>query len=482
MFDSPLFHGRTFDDFLFRPQHSPIASRRDVDLSMPLVPGIGLGLPIVGANMDTVVGEEMAKTLALEGAFGFLHRSSSIEVQASRVHYVKTRHSYVIDKPLVLPRGATIAEVKRLIALHRSSGILIEEEAGSGVLAGLLSQRDLPMGEGIDARRVEELMTPMARLVTRPPSVSLEEAERAMWERRVEKLPLVDESGRIRGLVTMKDLRLYKNKPTSVKDDRGRLRVGAAIGATGDFLERAAALVAEHVDVVLMDVAHAHSEVVARAVPKFKARFPDVPLVVGNVGTAEGARFLADLGAAAIKVGVGPGRGCRTRLETGAGVPQLQAIREVWLATEGRIPIVADGGVRSDKDIFLAIACGASTVMLGSLLSGTDESPGFVVDDPVTKQKMKLYRGMTSPEAVVDGSSDSALVEALSTPAEGQTVRIPYVGTVVDVLSRIGGHLRSAVSYAGEKTMAAAHRKIAAEPERFLIPLSEASRAESFER
>jgi len=292
----------------------------------------------------------------------------------------------------------------------------------------------------------------------------------------------VDESGRIRGLVTMKDLRLYKNKPTSVKDDRGRLRVGAAIGATGDFLERAAALVAEHVDVVLMDVAHAHSEVVARAVPKFKARFPDVPLVVGNVGTAEGARFLADLGAAAIKVGVGPGRGCRTRLETGAGVPQLQAIREVWLATEGRIPIVADGGVRSDKDIFLAIACGASTVMLGSLLSGTDESPGFVVDDPVTKQKMKLYRGMTSPEAVVDGSSDSALVEALSTPAEGQTVRIPYVGTVVDVLSRIGGHLRSAVSYAGEKTMAAAHRKIAAEPERFLIPLSEASRAESFER
>ncbi len=478
----PFFLGKTFDDFLLRPQCSPVGTRRGVSLAMPLVPGLELGLPIVGANMDTVVGEEMAKTLALEGALGFLHRSCPIEVQAARVRYVKTRHSYVIEKPLVLPRKATIAEVRRLIESHRSSGILIEETEGSGILAGLLSQRDLPMEERSGDRLVEELMTPVARLVTRPPSVSLEEAERAMWEHRVEKLPLVDERGAIRGLVTMRDLRLFKKKPFSVKDARGRLCVGAAIGATGDFLERAAELAAAHVDVILMDVAHAHGEVVRRAVPEFRGRFPQIPLVVGNVATGDGARFLADVGASAVKVGVGPGRGCRTRLETGAGVPQLQAIREAWLATEGRVPIVADGGVRNDKDVFLAIACGASTVMLGSLLSGTDESPGVVVDDPATRQKMKLYRGMTSPEAVVEGSAEGVLAEALATPAEGQSVRVPYVGSVVDVLSRIAGHLRSSVSYAGEQGLAAAHRKIAAAPERFLVPLSAAARVESFDR
>jgi IMP dehydrogenase len=299
----------------------------------------------------------------------------------------------------------------------------------------------------------------------------------------VEKLPLVDEKGFIRGLVTMRDLRLFKNKPFSVKDARGRLRVGAAIGATGDFLERAEALVAAQVDVVLMDVAHAHADIVGRAIPAFRSRFPGVPLVAGNVATGEGARYLADLGAAAVKVGVGPGRGCRTRLETGAGVPQLQAIREAFLATEGKVPIMADGGIRHDKDVFLALACGASTVMLGSLLSGTDESPGIVVDDPATQQKVKIYRGMTSPEAVLDGTASAdGVAEALSTPAEGQSVRIPYVGSVVDVLARVAGHLKSAVSYAGEHSLAAAHAKIASAPERFLIPLSAASRHESFER
>jgi IMP dehydrogenase len=207
-----------------------------------------------------------------------------------------------------------------------------------------------------------------------------------------------------------------------------------------------------------------------------------VPLIVGNVATAEAARRLLDLGVDAIKVGVGPGRGCRTRLETGAGVPQLQAVREAYVATEGRVPIVADGGVRDDKDLFLAIACGASTVMLGSLLSGTDEAPGLLVEEPSTRQKMKLYRGMTSPEAVVDGTEADELAEALRTPAEGQSVRVPYVGSVVGILARMRGHLQSAVSYAGESSLRAAHEKISREPGRFLVPLSEASRRESFVR
>jgi len=222
--------------------------------------------------------------------------------------------------------------------------------------------------------------------------------------------------------------------------------------------------------------------VAAETVAQLRRQHEEMPLVVGNVATAAAARWLADLGADAIKVGVGPGRGCRTRLETGAGVPQLQAVREAYLATEGRVPIIADGGVKDDKDIFFAIACGASTVMLGSLLSGTDEAPGLLVEDPATRQKMKLYRGMTSPEAVVDGSEGDEIAEALRTPAEGQSVRVPYVGSVVEILARIRGHLQSAVSYAGESALCDAQDRIAREPETYLIPLSEASRRESFVR
>jgi IMP dehydrogenase len=478
----PLFQGRTFDDFLFRPQHSPVARRRDVSLDMPLVAGLELALPVIGANMDTVVGEEMAKTLALEGGLGFLPRHASLVAQAESVRYVKSRHSYVIDRPVVLERTANIAQARQIIRLRNASGILIEEGKGSGLLAGILSHRDMPLDQGAEDRPVSDFMTPRTRLVTRPATVTMEEAEQVMFEHRVEKLPLVDTDNRIRGLVTMRDLKLYKQKPHSSKDQRGRLRVGAAIGATGDYFARAEALLAEEVDCLLLDVAHADSVVVERAVKELRRRFPEVPLVVGNVATATAVRWLVELGVDAVKVGVGPGRGCRTRLETGAGVPQLQAIREAWLATQGRVPIIADGGIQNDKDIFLAIACGASTVMLGSMLSGTDEAPGIVVDDPATRQKTKLYRGMTSPEAVVDAALAEEVEDALSTPAEGQSVRVPYVGSVVGILARIRGHLQSAVSYAGEASLGAAHAKIARDPGRFLIPLSDASRRESFVR
>src|SRR5262245_40354160 len=449
---------------------------------MPLLPEVSLSLPIVGANMDTVVGEEMAKTLALEGALGFLHRNCTIEEQAERVRYVKTRHSYVISDPVLLPRTATIAQARQTIRRHNASGILIEEAKSSGVLAGILSHRDMPLDRNGEERPVSDFMTPRERLATRPPSVAIDEAEQVMFDHRVEKLPLVDGENRIRGLVTMRDLKLFKQKPHSSKDTRGRLRVGAAIGATGDYVERASALLAQEVDCILLDVAHADSGVVETAIRELRKRFAGVPLVCGNVATAEATRWLISLGVDAIKVGVGPGRGCRTRLETGAGVPQLQAVREAYLASEGRVPVIADGGVQNDKDIFLAIACGASTVMLGSLLSGTDEAPGMMVEDPATRQKMKLYRGMTSPEAVADGADEEQLSEALRTPAEGQSVRVPYVGSVVAILGRLRGHLQSAVSYAGELDLKSAHDKIARDPARFLFPLSDASRRESFVR
>ena len=234
----PLFLGRTFDDFLFRPQHSPVARRRDVDLSLPLTKGLDLSLPVVGANMDTVVGEEMAKTLALEGALGFLHRNATIADQAERVLYVKSRHSYVIDRPVVLERAATMAQARKTIRSHSASGILIEEGKGSGILAGILSHRDMPLDRRAEAQSVADFMTPRERLATRPPTVTIEEAEQVMFAHRVEKLPLDDADNRIRGLITMRDLKLYKQKPYSTKDERGRLRVGAAVGAVGDTMER----------------------------------------------------------------------------------------------------------------------------------------------------------------------------------------------------------------------------------------------------
>ena len=477
-----IFYGATFDDFLLRPQHSIVSTRREIDLTMPFTKGISINMPIVGANMDTVTREKMMNTLSLEGCFGFIDRNCSIEDEATRVKYVKTQHSFVIENPIVLYKKATIGEAKIIIKKKGVSGILLEDEPGTKILAGILSHRDVLRNNENDGRLVEEFMTPFKELVTAKPGISIGEAEKVMFRNRIEKLPLIDKKRRIKGLITMKDLRLAKQKPYSNKDKKGRLLAGAAIGASGDFMERTEALLKAGVDCLLMDVAHADSDVIKKAFKNFKSKFKDVPIACGNIATGEGARFLMDLGVDAIKVGVGPGRGCRTRLEVGAGIPQMQAIREAYLATNGKIPIIADGGIKNDKDIFMAIAAGASTVMLGSMLSGTDESPGFITDDPVTKQRVKIYRGMTSPEAVADNSTSDNLEEALSTPQEGQSVKVPYVGSVVGVISRISGHLRSAVSYAGEKTLYDAHKKIAQNPEDFLIRLSVASQKESFDR
>jgi len=478
------FIGRTYDDFLFRPQESVVGSRGEVSLRTRLTRNIAIELPVVSANMDSVTDASMAKTLALEGGLGFIHRAMPIDMQAAAVRAVKRSHGYVVEQPFTLPRATSLREARELM-LQQGFSALIEESPGSGILAGLVTARDIPWFAVDDGRPVEEFMTPLERLCTGPPEISPEEAEKLLFENRVEKLPLVDEEGRISGLITKRDVILHHHRPHVSTDEKGRLRVGAAIGATGDFLERAAALLDVGVDVLLIDIAHGHSEVMQRAVEAFRKQQPDTPLMCGNVGTAEGARFLAELGADAIKVGIGPGRGCRTRIETAAGVPQLQAVREAWCAVGDDVPIVADGGVRQDKDIFLALACGASSVMLGSALSGTDESPGTLIEDPTSGQKMKIYRGMTSPQAVLKAlydSNDEAAEEALETPPEGQEIQVPYRGSVVDIVKRIRGHVRSAVSYAGARSLEEARAAIVEDPLRYLIPLSEASRRESYER
>jgi IMP dehydrogenase len=480
----PEFIGRTFDDFLFRPRQGVVRSRRAVRLTSQLTKSIALELPIVSANMDSVTGADMGRALALEGGLGFVHRAMPIVAQAAEVTRVKRRHGHVVEEPISLPRDATMAEAREVTRRHNITGILIEEQRGSRILAGLLSNRDMPWRDEALDRKVEEFMTPFERLHVARPEVDVAEAERILFAHRIEKLPLVDGERRIRGLITKSDLQLGREQPDSTKDARGRLRVGAAIGARGDFLERADALVAAGVDVLLIDIAHGHSDVMRHAVEALRGRHGRVDLIAGNVGTAEGAKFLRDLGVDAIKVGIGPGRGCRTRLETGAGVPQLQAIREAWHAVGEGVPIIADGGVREDKDLFLALLCGASSIMLGSMLAGTDESPGTVIEDPATRQKHKIYRGMTSPQAVFQALYDGNDGEdsPFETPAEGQEMEVPYKGSVVDVLHRIRGHLRSAVSYAGTDSLAAVRSETVKNPVPHLVPLSAAARRESFER
>lgn len=480
------FVGRTYDDFLFRPQKGSAPTRRRIPLDTQFSRRIRLALPVVSANMDSVTGEKMAKAMALEGGIGIIHRGLSISSQSQKVARLKRSHGYLVENPFCLPRSATIAEAREFTRQHNITGILIEEEKGSKVLAGLLSNRDLPWMDGYEDRRVEEFMTPLERLTTEAPEITVEIAERIMFEQRIEKLPLIDKKRIIRGLITKKDIILFRMRPDSSKDSKGRLLVGAAIGARGDFLERASELLRSGADVLVMDIAHGHSEVMKSAVERIRRDFPDTELICGNVGTGAGARFLQELGVDGIKVGIGPGRGCRTRLETGAGVPQLQAIREAWCAVGEALPIIADGGIRNDKDVFLALICGASSVMLGSMLSGTDESPGYVIEDPSTREKKKIYRGMTSPQAVFETLYDSddpeTLDRALETPPEGQEIQVPYKGSVLDILRRVRGHLQSSVSYSGAASLEQARSQIVGDPLRFLIPLTDSSRRESYER
>jgi len=480
-----IFGGATFDDFLLRPRKSVLASRKDADLAMPLTKNIILpGLPVVPANMRTVTGGRMAAAAALNGTIAFLPRSYSIDQVVERIRQVKSLHAHVIENPLVIHQKATLGEARKLIKDKRISGILVESLKGSGILAGILSRRDL---FGPDSARVEEYMTSFDDVKFGRPDISIEDAEKMLNTIRRQKLPLIDDNRRIVGLITMKDLKLAKSKPFTTKDSRGRLVVGATIGARpgSDYIERAEAVISAGADVIMMDVAHAHSVNMEKAIKAFKAEFSGVDLIVGNVATGEGARFLVNLGADAIKVGIGPGRGCRTRLETGFGTPQLEAIREVYLAIGRRVPVMADGGGRTAGDVAKAIACGASTFMLGGLFAGTDEAPGTRYQDPSTGQDMKKYGGETSPEikldqysAIDEPNEDFEGVDNM----EGQMRPVPYSGSVTKLLRRLRGSLQSAVSYGGVKRLADFHKELTPNISKYLERLTEASRKESFDR
>ena len=488
-----LVRGCTFDDFLFTPQHS-ILERRDpssIDLSSRLTQRLTLKRPIVSANMDTITRAEMAIAVAEEGGIGIIDRgfrSGDIEPQVREVERVKRRQHGVVGDPYTI---APTAPLSTAIETMRRTGVgtlvVVDDQ---GRVAGLLTTRDLRFAGTTGT--VSDRMTPRDRLVVRQGTVDAAAAEAAMRTHKIKKLLLVDADGRLAGLVTARDLVTQKQLPFATRDVHGRLRVGAAIGAKGDYLERATELLRAGADVIVIDIAHGHSVVMARAIEAVRARFGDgVEIIAGNVATADGTRFLAERGVNGIKVGVGPGGGCTTRLNTNFGVPQVAALVECRSAA-GDVPLIADGGIKRDGAIVQALLFGGDTVMLGSALAGAIETPGDTVQKSVVipessktvKVPFKVFRGMASLQAIVDRldveDAESADVEALG--AEGMEISVPARGSVRPIVRDMLKHLCSAISYGGADSLSALRVAFEKDPSRYVIRLTESARRESFDR
>ncbi len=448
-----LFEALTYDDVLVVPAYSDILPR-DTETSSYLTRNIKLNIPILAAAMDTVTESEMAIALAQEGGLGFIHKNMSIEKQAEQVRRVKRSESGMILDPITLFPENTLADAFRMMKDFGIGGIPIIFH--DGTLVGILTNRDLRFQKNLSVR-VEEVMT-KANLITAPEGIDLSKAEDILQEYKIEKLPIVDNNNRLVGLITYKDILKKRDRPNSCKDKFGRLRVGAAVGVTADAEERVAALYAAGVDVITIDTAHGHSKGVIECLKSLKSKFPDLDMIVGNVATREGARALALAGADAIKVGIGPGSICTTRIIAGIGMPQLSAVYEAaqGVADIG-VPIIADGGIRFSGDIVKAIAAGASTIMVGSLLAGTEEAPGEMII--YEGRKFKHYRGMGSLEAMEDGSKDRYFqdgeIDLKKLVPEGIVGRVPYKGRVSEILYQMVGGLRAGMGYCGAGNIAA---------------------------
>ncbi|MCA8831611.1 IMP dehydrogenase [Hymenobacter pini] len=441
------FEALTYDDVLLLPGYSEVLPR-DADPSSQLTRNIRLQLPFVSAAMDTVTEAEMAIALAQEGGIGIIHKNMSIRAQAELVRRVKRSESGMILDPFTLEETATLADAKQLMRSNNIGGIPIVDDQRR--LKGILTNRDLRFEKDM-TRTVAEVMTPTP-LVTAQAGTALAAAEDILQDSKVEKLPVIDTDGRLVGLITYKDIRKRRRTPNACKDELGRLRVGAAVGVTADLLDRVAALVEAGVDVVSVDTAHGHSKGVLDAVRNLKQQFPKLEVIAGNVATAAGARALADAGADAVKVGVGPGSICTTRIIAGIGVPQLSAVMEAARGLEGTgVPLIADGGIKYSGDVVKALAAGASTVMIGSLLAGTEEAPGEVT--LFEGRKYKSYRGMGSVEAMEEGSKDRYFQDAeddvKKLVPEGIVGRVPYKGLAAEVLYQLSGGLRAGMGYCG---------------------------------
>ncbi|MFZ9057268.1 MAG: IMP dehydrogenase [Flavobacteriia bacterium] len=452
--DSSKFFGQglTYDDVLLTPAYSEILPR-EVVIESKFSRNIKLNVPIISAAMDTVTESKMAIAMAREGGIGVLHKNMSIKTQAEKVRTVKRSESGMIMDPVILPLSSTVGDAKQSMALHRIGGIPIVDAKNQ--LAGIVTNRDLRF-ERNNARAITEVMT-SKKLITVKAGISMTEAEEILQAHKIEKLPVIDEQNNLVGLITFRDITKHSKKPMANKDQYGRLRVAAALGITSDILERAQALVKADVDAVVIDTAHGHSKGVAAALDTIKKHFPNLDVVVGNIATAEAAKYLVDLGADAVKVGIGPGSICTTRVIAGVGFPQLSAILEVAQAIKGSgVPVIADGGIRYTGDIPKAIAAGADAVMLGSLLAGTQESPGETVI--YEGRKFKTYRGMGSLEAMEKGSKDRYFQDVeddiKKLVPEGIVGRVPYKGLLEESIHQFVGGLRAGMGYCGTPTIA----------------------------
>lgn len=451
--DKPLYayEGITFDDVLLIPAESSVLPR-EVSIASRLTRKITLQTPMVSAAMDTVTEARMAIAMARIGGIGFLHKNMTIEDQALQVRKVKRSESGLIIDPITLPPNATIGEAQIIMQENKIGGIPIVDEDQR--LVGILTNRDLRFEKNGD-KLVQEAMS-KGKMVTAPEGTNLKQAESILQEHKIEKLPVVNADGALTGLITYKDILRVKNYPNASKDSYGRLLVGAAVGVTPDVKERIEALVAVGVDVVCVDTAHGHSAGVIKVVKELRQAFPDLQLIAGNVATQEGSQALIDAGVDAVKVGVGPGSICTTRVVAGVGVPQLSAIYEAAKACKkANIPLIADGGIRYTGDIVKAIAGGASTVMAGSIFAGTEESPGETV--LYEGRRFKTYRGMGSIEAMNQGSKDRYFQDVeddiKKLVPEGIVGRVPYKGNLAEVIHQYIGGLRAGMGYCGASSI-----------------------------
>ena len=436
----------TFDDVLLVPRHSTVHPK-DTSLVSSLTATIQLQIPLLTAAMDTVTESQMAIAIARQGGLGVIHKNLSIERQAEEVERVKRSESGMIVNPITLTPDQTLQDARELMARFSVSGVLIVEE--DGLLVGIATHRDLQFESDMN-RTLLDVMTKDG-LITAPEGTSLDTAEEILHQHRIEKLPVVDEAGRLRGLITVKDIFKRRQFPSACKDEQGRLRVGAAIGASRADLARAGALIDAGVDVLVVDTAHGHSEGVLQAVARTREKYPEVQIIAGNVGTSEGAAALMERGANAVKVGVGPGSICTTRVVTGVGLPQLTAIIDAVEGVQGEIPVIADGGVRYSGDIVKALAAGANSVMMGSMFAGTEEAPGesFLMEG----RRFKVVRGMGSLSAMQEGSADRYFQDAEEDShklvPEGIEARVPYKGAMADTVFQLVGGLQSGMGYCG---------------------------------
>ncbi len=447
-----LLEGLTYDDVLLIPAYSEVLPR-DVSIQSKFTKNISINTPVISAAMDTVTESAMAIAMASEGGIGILHKNMSIERQAAEVKKVKRSESGMIIDPITLTIDNDVAHAKALMRKYKIGGIpVINDETE---LIGILTNRDLRFENNND-RAVAEVMT-SKNLITAKEGTSLKEAEEILQEHKIEKLPVVNDDNKLVGLITYRDIIKVSENPNANKDTFGRLRVAAAIGVSGDSMERAKALIEEGVDALVIDTAHGHSKGVATILKVIKKDFPDTDIIVGNIATGDAAKFLVEAGADAVKVGIGPGSICTTRVVAGVGFPQLSAIMEVAEAIKGTgIPVIADGGIRYTGDIPKAIAAGADTVMLGSLLAGTKESPGETII--FEGRKFKSYRGMGSIEAMEKGSKDRYFQDVeddvKKLVPEGIVGRVPYKGEVYETMHQFIGGLRAGMGYCGSKDVA----------------------------